>query len=74
MRLSISIVLNVDSTLVNDIVSAVSQSNVMLKFTNKEGSLSTAARRGSYIMREFPVVMPFEFVLDKKANLCTSPY
>lgn len=39
---------DVDNSVVNDIVSAVSQSNVLLKFTDTEGSLSTADRRESY--------------------------
>lgn len=49
----------------SEILGVVSQSNVLLKFTNKGGSLSTAARRASYILREFPVVMPVEFLLDR---------
>lgn len=54
---------DVDDSVVREILDVISQSNVLLKYTNTGGSLSTAARRASYMLREFPVVMPVEFVL-----------
>ncbi|XP_026053335.1 uncharacterized protein LOC113039609 isoform X1 [Carassius auratus] len=64
---------DVDNSIVSDIVSVVSQSNVLLKFTSAEGSLSTASRRASYMLREFPVVMPVEFALDKDHSFVYVP-
>lgn len=40
---------DVDDAIVREILN-VSQSNALLKHTNNGGSLSTAARRGSYIL------------------------
>lgn len=56
---------DVDNSILSEILGVVSQSNVLLKYTNKGGSPSTAARRASYILREFPVVMPVEFLLER---------
>lgn len=64
---------DVDNFIVNDIVSVVSQSNVLLKFTNAKGSLSTANRRASCILHEFPVVMPVVFALDKDQSFVYIP-
>jgi len=59
---------DVDNSIVSDIVCVVSQSNVLLIFTNTEGSLSTAARRTSYILKVFPVVMPVEYLLKRDGH------
>lgn len=59
---------NVGNSLVNDILNAVSQNNVLLKHTDTSGSLSTARWRASYIMQEFTIVMPVEHPPDKDGN------
>lgn len=41
---------DVDNSIVSEILGVVSQNNVMLKYTNKGGSLSIAARRASCIL------------------------
>lgn len=53
---------------VNRIMNAVSQNNILLKHTDTDGSLSTASKRSSYITQEFPIVMPVEYPLDKNGN------
>lgn len=60
---------NVDvNYIVSEIMNAVLQNNVLLKHTDKDGSLSTACRRASYIAQQFPVVLPVEYPLDKSGN------
>lgn len=54
-----------DESLVNDITRVVAKNNAFLKFTSTGASLSIASKRTSYILREFSVVMPVEFVLKK---------
>ena len=64
---------DVDNSIVSDVVNAVSQTNVLLKFTSTGGSLSTASRRASYIQQEFPLVMPVEFRLDRDSSVVYVP-
>ncbi len=64
---------DVDDSVVSDIVNVVSQNNVLLKFTNIGGSLSTANRRESYVQREFPLVLPVEFLLDRNSSVVYVP-
>lgn len=64
---------DVDNSTVSDVVNAVSQTNVLLKFTSAGGSLSTARRRASYIQQEFPLVMPIEFRLDRDSSVVYVP-
>ncbi|KAL2080249.1 hypothetical protein ACEWY4_024042 [Coilia grayii] len=60
---------NVDvNYVVSEIMNAVLQNNILFKHTDKDGSLSTASKRASYITQEFPVVMPVEYPLDKNGN------
>lgn len=53
-----------DNSILSEIINVLSDNNVLLKFTDKGGSLSTARRRESYIKQEFSLVMPEEFGLD----------
>ncbi|XP_031177005.1 uncharacterized protein LOC116065609 [Sander lucioperca] len=64
---------DVDNSIVSEVVNAVSQTNVLLKFTSTGGSLSTASRRASYIQQEFPLVMPVEFRLDRDSSVVYVP-
>lgn len=52
-----------NDSLVGEIVREVSKSNAFLRFTSPGGSLSTASKRKAYILNNFSVVMPIEFVL-----------
>nr|XP_055032090.1 uncharacterized protein LOC129420928 isoform X1 [Misgurnus anguillicaudatus] len=53
-----------NSSVVKELVRAVTDSNVMLQCTKEGGPLSTTNRRTSYFLREFPVVMPVEYKID----------
>lgn len=53
---------------VTEILNAVLQNNVLLKHTDKDGSLSTASKRASYIAQQFPIIMPVEYPLYKSGN------
>lgn len=59
---------DIDNAVVKDIVSAMTGTNVFLKHTTAGGSLSTSNRRATYIIKEFPVVEPVEFVTDKQGQ------
>ncbi|XP_044220472.1 uncharacterized protein LOC122990957 [Thunnus albacares] len=52
-----------NDSLVGEIVREVTKSNAFLRFTSPGGSLSTASKRKAYILNNFSVVMPIEFVL-----------
>lgn len=54
-----------DMSIASEIVTAISESNVILKHTQKGGSLSTSSRRASYMVKEFKIVEPVEFVTDE---------
>ena len=55
---------DMDETVVREVTSAVSESNIMT-FCAKDGPLGTAKRRADYVRREFPLVNPIEFVVKK---------
>ncbi|CCD20568.1 hypothetical protein TvY486_0034170, partial [Trypanosoma vivax Y486] len=55
----------VDSTVVKKLVRAVTESNVLLHCTNEGGPLSTSNKRASYFMREYSVVSPVEYKVDR---------
>lgn len=55
-------------TLVNDIVQAVSKSNVLHKSVTSEGPLSTTKRRKSYYEEKFPFVKPVEYLIESSQN------
>lgn len=59
---------NIDNAVVKEVVSAVTDTNVCLKHATAGGSLSTSNRQASYIVKEFPVVEPVEFVTDKQGQ------
>lgn len=56
---------NVDELVVKDIISAVSESNVMASLCGKHGTLGTVKRRTAYVRTNFPLVMPIQYVVDK---------
>lgn len=49
-----------------EVIIAFNESNAFLKCTSNDGSLSTSAKRESYALREFPIVIQF-------ANHCLCP-
>jgi hypothetical protein len=53
-----------DETFVKEIMSAVSESNIM-SHCSKDGPLGTAKKRAAYVNREFPLVNPIEYVVEK---------
>lgn len=55
---------NVDDTVVSEITSAVSERN-MMAFCAKDRPLGTAKRRAAYQRKEFPLVSPIEYVVEK---------
>lgn len=78
LRSSIRRILNqhcgdVDESLVSEIVKVVSENNVFMKSTSTGGSLSTSSKRTSYILREFSVVMPVEYLLKNKQTVMYVP-
>lgn len=59
---------DIPNTVVKEVVSAVTDTNVFLRHTSAGGSLSTSNKRASFIAKEFPVVEPVEFVTDKQGQ------
>ncbi len=55
----------IDESIVKQVSSAVSETNVMTTFCGKVGSLATTKKRASYVSKNFPLVMPVEYVVDK---------
>ena len=51
-----------DMSIAREIVSAISESDVILKHTQKGGSLSTSCKRASYMVKEFKIGEPVEFI------------
>lgn len=45
-------------------VSAVSESNI-LSHCSKDGPLGTVKKRAAYVRREFPLVNPIEYIVEK---------
>ncbi|XP_056225827.1 uncharacterized protein LOC130164860 [Seriola aureovittata] len=54
-----------DNSVVRKIMNAVKENNLFLKMTDAGQSLSTASKRASYFQREFPMVVPVEYKLEK---------
>ncbi len=55
---------DMDETVIKEIISAVSESN-MMTHCSKDGPLGTAKKRAAYVRREFPLVNPIEYVVEK---------
>lgn len=55
---------DMDETVIKEIISAVSESN-MMTHCSKDGTLGTAKKRAAYVRREFPLVNPIEYVVEK---------
>lgn len=55
----------IDESIVKQVSSAVSETNVMTTFCGKVGSLAAMKKRASYVSKNFPLVMPVEYVVDK---------
>lgn len=49
---------------VREVTSAMSESN-MMTFCAKDGSLGTSKRRAAYVRKEFPLVNPIEYAVEK---------
>lgn len=56
---------HVDESVVKEVVEVVAESDILSKSCGKNGCLATSKRRASYVMRNFPLVMPIEFVVEK---------
>ncbi|XP_060771467.1 uncharacterized protein LOC132882224 isoform X2 [Neoarius graeffei] len=56
---------DVDDLTVRQLARAASESNVITRFCGKDGSLSTTKRRAAYVNKNFAVVMPVEYIIDK---------
>lgn len=54
----------VTDTLVNAIVKAVSECNILHRSVKSEGPLSTAKRRKSYVQQRFPHIKPVQYLID----------
>ncbi len=59
---------NADESLIAEVVNAVSESNVFSKCCDSGGCLSTIKRRNSYVLAEFPLVMPVEYMVDRETK------
>lgn len=57
---------DVDDSTVRQLVRAVSESNIIAKLCGNNGSLSTTKRRTAYVSKNFAVVMPVEYIIDRK--------
>lgn len=65
---------DIDESVVREVATTVSKSNIMT-FCAKDGPLGTAKRRKAYVRREFPLINPIEYVVEKgKKNTCICPY
>lgn len=56
---------DVDESVLKEVVETVAESDILSKSCGKNGCLATSKRRASYVMRNFPLVMPIEFVVEK---------
>ena len=56
---------NVDESVVREVVDTLTGSNIITACCGKDGCLATIKRRASYVLREFPLVMPIEYVVEK---------
>lgn len=74
---------DVSETVVSEVISAVNvlmlvlvlmlMSNVFLKCTSNDALLSTSAKRESYALREFPIVMPVEYKINGSQTVVYFP-
>uniref|UniRef100_A0A8C7WUQ7 C2H2-type domain-containing protein n=1 Tax=Oryzias sinensis TaxID=183150 RepID=A0A8C7WUQ7_9TELE len=55
---------DINETVVREVTNVVSESNIM-SFCAKDGSLGTAKKRAAYVRREFPLVNPIEYCVEK---------
>ncbi|KAF0040477.1 hypothetical protein F2P81_006375 [Scophthalmus maximus] len=55
---------DINETVVREVTGVVSESNI-IAFCAKDGSLGTAKRRAAYVHREFPLVNPIEYCVEK---------
>lgn len=56
---------NVDELVVKEIMSAVSECNVITTLCGKHGCLATVKRRVAHVRNEFPLVMPVKYIVEK---------
>lgn len=62
---------NADESLIAEVVNAFSESNFFSKCCDSllvTGCLSTIKRRNSYVLAEFPLVMPVEYMIDRETK------
>lgn len=57
-----------NSSVLRDIVKAVTENNLILKMTDSGEPLSTVGKRASYFQKEFPIVVPTEYKLGKDSQ------
>lgn len=57
-----------DESLTAEVVNAVSESNVFSKCCDSGGCLSTIKRRNSYVLAEFPLVVPVEYMINRETK------
>lgn len=55
---------DIDEAVVREVTSAMLESN-MMTFCAKDGSLGISKRRAAYVRKEFPLVNPIEYVVEK---------
>lgn len=56
---------HISESVVKDVVESVAENNILTKSCGKNGSLATSKRRASYVMSNFALVMPIEYVVEK---------
>lgn len=56
---------NLDEALVREVVETFTDSNIITACCGKDGCLATIKRRAPYVLCEFPLVMPIEYVVEK---------
>lgn len=56
--------MDIDETVLREVNNAVSESNIMA-YCAKDGPLGTTKKRAAYVRREFPLVNPIEYVVEK---------
>lgn len=57
-----------NSSVLRDIVKAVTENNLILKMTDSGEPLSTVGKRASYFQKQFPIVVPTEYKLGKDSQ------
>lgn len=66
---------DVDESTVTQIVKTAEDSNVVTRFCGKDVTLSSTKRRTAYLNRNFPIVKPVEYILnkEKRSNMAYVP-